>query len=567
MLLDLPLEVLQTILWHMDPGTLFISLFTCKEIFNAAKAKKLLLHQIGSIPGLRLGLGENVPTPELLTEFRLRAAANLLGVGVLADVARYAPGNNLINVRQCVLSPGAPDTPAQLATVYQHHPVVSIYELTADHIRLKAELKMDLIRNGAGGFCNVEVLKVAFSASRDLAVLYRYTLHSERASPFVDEAAAKAKHTLKLVTFHHCRAATKGWFYTSNVQETRDISYRSDTYPVGLALAINGNACIAWKSPSDANTTGVCLYGRDAKLMDACCYDPNPTMMTYDDPPFLSLYRSRSSIAPHDGLIFDMNFVFQGRSLNFYQPGNPIHSWFSSMCNPSSPNATSIQVNRATVLVEGRDWDCYAISMPIHSLHERNMTVPDRLDPICRISYLAIGVSMDNHDAFIVQTEVNRPSASCDHTAELEQGRRLGIQWNALAFLAGWRQGQSSLGTVMAISPGGRRIATADWSKVLVWSIEPDMLHQGALETYFPAHDWNAQKTIGRLRPVRLPSVGVVHSLLWVDEAKLYAMTDRGLVKWNVGHMCSGDREHLSMDYDAWPVDAVAMPLWHGTHG
>lgn len=272
MLLNLPPEVLQIILWHMDPGTLFISLFTCKQIFDAAKAKNVLLHQIGSIPGLRLGLGENVRNPELLTEFRHRAAKTLLGVGVLADVAKYAHGSNLINVRQCVLSPGASGAPAQLATVYQHHPVVNIYELAADHIRLKAELRTELSRSYGGGSCNVEVLKVAFSANRDLAVLYRYTLHSEKASPFVDEAAAKAKRTLKLVTFHHCHAATKGWFYTSNVQDTRDISYRQGSYPVGLALAINGNACIAWKSPGDNNTTEVCLYGRDAKLMDACSY-------------------------------------------------------------------------------------------------------------------------------------------------------------------------------------------------------------------------------------------------------------------------------------------------------
>ena len=271
MLLDLPPEVLQTILWHMDPGTLFISLFTCRRIFDAAKAKNVLLHQIGSIPGLRLGLGENVPTPELLTKFRLRAAESLLGVPVLADVAKYAPGSNPIHVRQCVFGRGPPGTPAQLATVYQHHPVINIYELTADHIRLKAELRTELSRTD-GGSCNVEVLKVAFSASRDLAVLYRYTPRSGKASPFVDEAAAKAKHTLKLVTFHHCHAATKGWFYTSNVQDTRDISYRQSSYPVGLALAMNGNACIAWKSPGDDDATKVCLYGRDAKLMDACSY-------------------------------------------------------------------------------------------------------------------------------------------------------------------------------------------------------------------------------------------------------------------------------------------------------
>ncbi|MCJ1299801.1 hypothetical protein MMC08_002594 [Hypocenomyce scalaris] len=281
--------------------------------------------------------------------------------------------------------------------------------------------------------------------------------------------------------------------------------------------------------------------------------------MTYDDPPCISLYRAPRP--QHEGLIFDMEFIFQGRSLNFYQPGNPIHSWYTSMCNPSLPNATSIQLNQATIHLDGRGWEYYAISMPIHHAHEANRILTGSHQPSCRTSYLAIGVTTEKHNAFIVQTEVERPSASCDHAVDLEHGRRLGFQWNALAYLAGWRQGQSSLGTVMAMSPGGRRIATANWSNVLVWSIEADLLHQGALETYFPKHDYNAEKNIGRLRPVKLPSEGVVHSLLWVNEAKLYAMTDRGLVKWNVGHMCSGDREHLSMDYDAWPVDAVAMPL------
>ena len=39
-----------------------------------------------------------------------------------------------------------------------------------------------------------------------------------------------------------------------------------------------------------------------------------------------------------------------------------------------------------------------------------------------------------------------------------------------------------------------------------------------------------------------LPGEGVVHQMKWLDESTLFAVTDRGLVSWDVGARASGKR-------------------------
>lgn len=87
------------------------------------------------------------------------------------------------------------------------------------------------------------------------------------------------------------------------------------------------------------------------------------------------------------------------------------------------------------------------------------------------------------------------------------------------------------------------------------------MLHQGGLEHWFPKVDYNARKGVGRLRPVRLRCEGVVYSMVWVGETTLYAVTDRGLLRWECGVLAEGGREELALQYDAWKETAVAMGM------
>ena len=300
----------------------------------------------------------------------------------------------------------------------------------------------------------------------------------------------------------------------------------------------------------------------DLETADLMIPDPNPDVLKISDPPGLpaSRYKER--------LIFNVQFVDNNSKLNFYKPGNPVHSWFTPTCNPSESACAPIFANNAYINNENIDHHLeeFAIGMPFHGSHSYNITVDWSTTPVCQMSYLALGMSRNrrdwsNHpDVFVVQADTTVSTAHCDHGIDLEGGRKL-LSWKALALLAGYREGTSSLGTVVAVSPGGSRIAAATWSRVLVWSFSPRLLHQGELQHYFPVRDYNSRKGFGRLRPTLLSSEGVVHSMLWTNEIQLYATTDQGLVKWDMGHMSEGERESLSLAYDAWPDTAVAAPV------
>ena len=263
------------------------------------------------------------------------------------------------------------------------------------------------------------------------------------------------------------------------------------------------------------------------------------------------------------------------RKINFRKPGHPIHGWFTNTC-PSDEALGPFVTNRAHVELdpEGPFANNLVVDMPFHANHTQNVKVDWQPEPACMTSYLALASTKDYHqtvdgaqpDTYVVRALSQGPRENCDHVVHHDAGRRAG-PWKAVAYLAGWRQGKSSLGTVVAISPEGTKIAAATWNRVTFYSLSPKLLHQGELQHYFPARDYNKKKGFGRLRPTPLPSEGVVHNMVWADETKLYATTDRGLIEWDLGPTCHGGREVLSLTYDAWPENVLALPgvgtRWH----
>ena len=271
-LLNLPIEIFQTITWHMDIGTFFISLLTCKFFLAAAQSRPNLHRHIGSLPGLKLGF-DSITTPDLLLQFRRRAAESGCAAGVLSDLTLYGPASR-IPLSKTVFSPacpGQPGTVPQLATVDEDG-AIQIYDLGKHHIRHKAELQIKPTEDNNGR--RIEIQKMAFSPeSQDLAVLYRSyitTCHFEcrKQTEFSDPG----EPTYRLVTFRRLHAKTKKYFYSSSQQGTRNINVSNDDTPVGLALASNGYACIAWKQHAKQNETKVLLIGQHNKYMATNSY-------------------------------------------------------------------------------------------------------------------------------------------------------------------------------------------------------------------------------------------------------------------------------------------------------
>ena len=288
--------------------------------------------------------------------------------------------------------------------------------------------------------------------------------------------------------------------------------------------------------------------------------DPHPAILKLQHP------RSPSYIysdATEPTLIFDARFTSNSQTVNLFAPGSAIHSWYTNACQPNASDNGPTFENRAIVEMDpgAEVWEEFSISMPFHAIHHTDTTSVPNAGPFCQFSYLAIGMSK-THDfesnVFVLQAK-DATLGPCTHEINLEQGRRLAT-WKPLALLAGWRsKSTSSLGTVADVSPHGGRIAAGTWRKLLVWSLNPTMLQEGGLQHYFPARDYNSAKGIGRLKPIKLPCEGVIYRLIWISETILYAITDRGITRWDMGHLCKGQRERLTLTFDAWSEHAVDM--------
>ena len=259
LLLSLPLEILQTILWHMNVGTFVLSALVCKTIKDASLTKSLMMKHLRQLPGLRLGL-DDLALPDLYACLRKRAAQNFSSCAVSANVTEYSPP---VHLRRMAISALSSPNPALLATAHDYA-AIQIYELRSDIIRFKYELRLCFW--DADCASDLEILKLAFSPSRDVAVLYRHrTLPPSKATPFSNH---RSTCEMKLCVFHRMFNQNKGYFYCSTQREIRDITCTFEDRPVGLALASDGKVCITWKCDIDG-TSEVCIYGRDPKAMAA----------------------------------------------------------------------------------------------------------------------------------------------------------------------------------------------------------------------------------------------------------------------------------------------------------
>lgn len=215
---------------------------------------------------------------------------------------------------------------------------------------------------------------------------------------------------------------------------------------------------------------------------------------------------------------FEPRFNDADKFLTFYDPNEPVCRWSSPQVGSHGPGTGYVRENSVYIDIEkqGRPKE-FVIDMPFHGQHTKGHRRSDDSELSCQESYLTVGVGRvrgKNH-AFIVRSNRYMATERCHHTQiDFAAGRWL-LTWQAVALLAGWREGSSSLGTVMAISSQGRRIAVADWSRLLVWSFDPVMLHHKEREYYFPVQDYNARRKIGQIRPTQLRCPGIVYKLTW----------------------------------------------------
>ena len=523
-LLSLPLELLQLIQLRMNVATFFTSLLVCKRFLAAAESRPVILRHLQRMPGLGLGL-DDLNNEELLSIFQGRAAESGQAAGVLARTTIYATRTGCLMSRSAFTPHDLvyPRSKPLILAVPHSSGIIHLYELKECHVRQREELH---IRHEDANPNRMDILKLAFApGSRDLAVLcYQKGSKAYRSKDSRMHESLEDKHTYyKIVVFHCLYARQKGHFYSSHQQDTRDIWLPSYCKPMTLALAPNGTACICLSRGEEGPGLNVRLIRRDNAFMCWRTYDPNPRC---------------SSLCGSAGtdVILSAQFIEDGLKLELFKSGHHIPSFYSDISSRGEQESSRVHQTGHTFNIhqDGRR-HLFSIATPFHERHQSAEEVDWSAEPKCVISKLALGFSENKKDAFypshnffIMQAEEFESAWECNHSLSYDSGRSSHLRWKPVALLAGYRQGDSTLGTVAATSPGGTRIAAAIWNQVYLWSFDPNLLLDGDLHLYFPGHDYNTRKGFGRLRPTLLsPAQGVVHSILWTNERILFAITVR----------------------------------------
>ncbi|OAG07898.1 uncharacterized protein CC84DRAFT_1161943 [Paraphaeosphaeria sporulosa] len=123
-----------------------------------------------------------------------------------------------------------------------------------------------------------------------------------------------------------------------------------------------------------------------------------------------------------------------------------------------------------------------------------------------------------------------------------------------------------SIGLKVAVSPRAHRIALAAWRTLKIYALNPQVFLSQDQGLYGPEqsddgnaftycdpcptsawrsgyyNNWTREEEHVLLEPVTMPSTGVVHALRWVSEDEVWAVTDEGVCRWNVGVWATGER-------------------------
>lgn len=566
-LLQLPIEIFQLIQLHMDASTFFISLLTCKHFHKTATSTALLVSHLENLPGIRLGF-EDFNVKDLRSLFQRRAADSGQAAGVLADVCHFDGGTRCIMSKSTALSRNE-QIPRSSHYVVMAVPfrdgTIQLFEVTNRLVRKRELLEIHQDDDYRG---EIRFHQLAFApGSRDLAVLC--TL--EQYDP--DKGVYRSGHgpswdrkrkyiTYKLVVFHRLHARQKGWFYSSSVQDTRDVVFSRGAKVVDLALSPTGVACIAWIYQDLADTNWpareplVWLVHRNNELMDACPYDPCPRLSPV-------IYTNH---AMH-GLVCGVGFRDEGRTLDLFASGRAIPCGRASIQDGDHPvSSVTATQNRADFDRDGTKYKFHKGPV-FYSKHTSNAHLDGEEEPLCRWSDLTIAIAIHDDESlystppvFVTLIETYRDPSLCDHRVNTGRARFID-KVKPVALLAGFQASQSSLGTVMAASSGGYRIAAAMWNCIYIWCFDAKLLVDADLSTYFPRQDYNAAKGFGRIRPTLLSSsASVVHSMFWIGDDILFAITDQGLSRFDVSPLSEGLHEDMSIIWDTWTTTALSEP-------
>jgi hypothetical protein len=248
------------------------------------------------------------------------------------------------------------------------------------------------------------------------------------------------------------------------------------------------------------------------------------------------------------GPVTRLAFNDTGSQLLYYHRGSTLYRYYQNIHTGSAlqkPSASAPHLNCCRVQFSDSLSLNFSIAIPFFDTHNTYRT--EHNHEMCRWRYLSFGTATHPEGnwtvACLLKSEAHCRSINCGHVRNRERGRRLNV-WTVVARLWGYQQKPTnSVGSIVATAQNGTRIAAANWNMVYVWALEPDELIEGNTDEFYPKTWRSGDSGVVELRPIVLRLEAVCFKLDFTEkENELVALTDRGLMVWNLSPRATGAR-------------------------
>ncbi|OJD24633.1 hypothetical protein ACJ73_04000 [Blastomyces percursus] len=604
-LLNLPPELLQYIFDYSSVTNCLQAAYTCRTLFAVlSNYQKGLLYQLSQLPSPLSTLstinatdsssdsnsGNDLApksTAELFLLLRRRAAQQLRGANFYANQSVYTFGEDMPKIDTLASAIGPNHGNPNVALVQKGVPKVFLYFVSGGQVLPRGVLDPVFVCPG-----NVEVMKVIFGEDGNtISVLQKFSpfpgaKQGEKGTqgvgengtgkgdgqttrnkhPFEEEAMRPyQEESTQLVHYQRSKPGSGYSRVTISAFPGQD-EYR----PLAIAVDNQHLVAISWQHKQDLDKRIIILhaaYGDEAvEDMELAYQVYNDNIVIDEDGtmPYDNRYQRPRNVGRIEPII-QMAFNDNAAQLLYYHPSSTIYGHFQriemeagSVTNTSGflRNSCWVKYYNTTNVDDVQEGDLkFTIAIPFFSTHETRSHDPTR--DICHWKYLALGTAIDKHGelvACILLSEAQCRASHCVHIENLDRGRRFD-NWRVVARLAGYSTSMNSLPGIVAASPRATRLAIANWKTITVWPLDPRAIIKRNADGVYPESMIDVGVTGAvLLEPVVLESEAVCFKLRFGEtEDEIVSLTDRGLMRWEIGAGAMGRKEGavLKIQYGA----------------
>ncbi|KAL1963299.1 hypothetical protein VTN77DRAFT_8522 [Rasamsonia byssochlamydoides] len=555
MLLNLPTELIQLILQYTTTPSYLHAALSCRTLFYIASTyRDLIIHHLKQTPGLKSGV-ELRETKDLFLLLRRRAAKQLYGANFYADRTLYDFSGRSIDVGASSIADNG--CSPNVALVLRDDELVHLFHTGVDgSTSLKRSLKFPYEQPGT-----VKILKTAFTGDNGISVLVQFTPtiadeDADTSHPFVKHAL-ESRLDGEIILVHYSLDDS------DNSMAVCTFPDHNDYEPLALAVTNRSQFAISWQHVHDHHRYEVVLY--DA-VTD--CHDSS-TSLSYlnyraatvaDErglwPKRVGHIQSRLTLGePYSelGPVTRLVFNDRGSQLLYYYRGSTLYRCYQNIQtgNPLQlPGASASHLNYCWVQFSDSQTLPLSVAIPFFGTHNTYRT--EHNHEMCRWRYLSFGTATHLEEnwtvACLLKSEAHCQARNCGHVLNRERGRRLNA-WTIVARLWGYQKPTNSLGCIIATTENGTRIAVANWNMIYVWALDPHELIDENTSDFYPETWRYGNSNVVELRPIVLRLEAVCFKLSFTEkENELVALTDRGLMVWNLSPRGTGARITRNLD-------------------